>query len=260
MNTKNWSFRAILLVVSLITGFGQAEAASLTGEGAFSFSGTVRIFGQAGVNSTGATSFDFLPPENGSPFGAFPDDSSEFVIDFNSATGGFSGFNSNPFPPVAGTIGTGEQQDITFQSLSDDNVIALSPPATPIDLSVNPINNFLILEGGDMHDTTLRLENAETANFEQVGNNLISTVQLSGTFISNNQEFAGSGTYTVNFVDITENEFFSGLVSGQVFTEAFSAQFVAEDNATIPESTSILSLAGAFGLAISSLRRKQRKE
>lgn len=260
MNPKTWSFGIVLplAVASAVANISKAQAASLTGEGSISLTGSVRIFGQAGVDSLGATSFDFIPPEDGVPFGDFPAGVSSFAVVEGTATGGFSEFS-----PGENAVGTGEQQDITVQSLAVDNVFALAPPATPIDLPTNPIEDFVVLEGGDMADTTFTLESIEAAAFEEIDGDLVATVEVGGTFLSNGVEFSGSGTYTAEIEEVTETEFFAGIVSGAVFTESYSAEYVAEAEepgvpgpTSIPEPTSLMGLTAALGLAASFLRRK----
>lgn len=243
-----------LATASVIAGASYAQAASLTGAGSIGFNGTVRIFGVEGVDGEIATAFDFIPPVNDTPFQVGDDGAA--IIGFDVATGGFEGFDiedANDFPPALGEVGTGLQADVTIQELPVGNVFTTEP--TPL-----PVENFVVLAGGDDPDTTFTVDDIETASFEQIGDDVTVTVQVGGTFFSNGLTFDGSGIYTAQFEDLTEAEFLAGLETGVVLTETFSADFVAvEEDIVIPEPTSVLSLAGAFGLAASFLRKKQQK-
>lgn len=240
-----------LAAASAVVGASSAEAASLTGSGNIGFSGAVRIFAiDAGEGRVG-TAFDFRPTVNAFPFTA--GDDGRFVIGDGAAEGGFSGFNPDDFPASAGEIGSGVNQDLAlFQASPADPVEIVSP------VSNFPVEDFVILEGGDDEDTTFRLDSVETAVFEEEAGDLIVRVQVEGVFFSSDMMFPGSGVYTAQFEGVTQQQFLSQLAAGGEFTRTYSADYVAEQqpDQDVPEPTSVLGLAAALGLAASSFKKK----
>ncbi len=268
---------APLAAASLLGGAISAEAADLTGPGEFSFSGSVRIFlSPEEQSATGlATSFDFIPPTNGT-IGADPpndntqpDGDGEFAIGFledPSEAGGFAEFipAETDFPADRGEIGSGIAQDVTLfgtGSISDgmSGTLASLP-----EFLVLESNGDGMTELGGTGDWSFRAESFAEPAFETIPDpvddvdDLLGIIQVGGVWVSPDGEdvLPGSGVFTTQFEDVTEEEVFDFFLDGGVLTTTYSATFNAVEQ--VPEPTSMVGLACALGLGAFSLKKKKK--